>query len=387
MNAALDDSPGVALRGSAGNIGSPAVGGALAAQRSAGPEHHGESRIATNEPSRSAASALPAGGETDEPAVRPEGHAEEKPDTGVRGFFTGTGLPLFLLAAAAVYEAFLLAVVFAPESTGAWGGFAREFKQWCFRYDARTGGMEWAAVWVMLVEPAFVVIVAAVIWRRGLRPLRTWRGWVKHRSAAFAGVLAAALAMSGLYAYGRPDGHADAPLPFPGERIRTQLAVPSFEYVDQKGRPFSLDELRGRVVLVTGIYAMCSTSCPKILVEAKALVDSLPAELRDRVSIVAISLNPEEDTADLMDRVTEGYGFTYPEFRYVTGDPAGLKDVLTRLGFASARDLRTGIIDHANLFLLVDDQGAIAYRFTLDSRHRSWLQEGLLSLAKETVTP
>lgn len=313
--------------------------------------------------------------------------AEEQDDTGVRGFFTGTGLPLFLLAAAAVYEAFLLAVVFAPESTGAWGGFAREFKQWCFRYDTRTGGMEWAAVWVMLVEPAFVVIVAAVIWRRGLRPLRTWRGWVRHRHAAFAGVLAAAVAMSGLYAYGRPAEGADAPLPFPGERIRTHLALPPFSFVDQKGRTFSLEELRGRVVLITGIYAMCSTSCPEILVETKSLIESLPAELRPRVSIVALSLNPEEDTRDLMDRVTEGYGFTYPEFRYLNGDPAGMHEILTRMGFARVRDPRTRVIDHANLFLLVDAGGEIAYRFTLDARHRSWLHEALTSLAKETRTP
>ena len=307
--------------------------------------------------------------------------------TGVRGFFTGTGLPLFLLAAATVYEAFLLAVVFAPETTGAWGGFAREFKQWCFRYDARTGGMEWAAVWVMLVEPAFVVVVAAFLWRRGLQPLRTFAGWARHYRAAVAGALAAAFAMSGLYVYGRPDAAADAPLPFPGERIRTHLAVPEFPFVDQKGRAFSLADLRGRVVLATGIYAMCSTTCPEILRETKALLSELPPAVRERVSVVALSLNPEEDTTDLMDRVTEGYGFTYPDFRYLNGEPAGMHDALSRLGFARVKNPRTGVIDHANLFLLIDARGEIAYRFTLDPRHRSWLREGLAALAGETLGP
>ncbi|MEY4940225.1 MAG: hypothetical protein RIQ93_1960, partial [Verrucomicrobiota bacterium] len=145
--------------------------------------------------------------------------AEEEPK-GLRGFFTGPGLPVFLFCAAVVYELFLLAVVFAPESTGWWGGFAREFKQWCFRYDARTGGMEWAAVWVMLVEPLFVVGVALFLWRGGLRPLRHLAGWIRFKGAVGSGVLAAALAMAGLFAYGRPDAGADRPLPFPGERIR-----------------------------------------------------------------------------------------------------------------------------------------------------------------------
>src|SRR5688572_33066051 len=126
------------------------------------------------------------------------------PDRGIRAFFSGAGFPLFLLSASVVYEAFLLAVVFAPESTGAWGGFAREFKQWCFRYDARTGGMEWAAVWVMLVEPAFVVGVALFLWRRGLQPLRSLAGWRRHARSAVSGVMVAALAMIALFAYGQP---------------------------------------------------------------------------------------------------------------------------------------------------------------------------------------
>lgn len=308
---------------------------------------------------------------------------DEPATTRLRAFFTGTGLPLFLLAAAAVYEAFLLVVVFAPESTSAWGGFAREFKQWCFRYDARTGGMEWAAVWVMLIEPLFVVTVAAVLWRRGLRPLRTLDGWMRHGRAAAAGVLAASIAMAGLYAYGRPEAGADDPLPFPGERIRTQLAVPAFSFVDQKGRPFTLEELRGRVVLVTGIYARCATTCPEILRETKALLAELSPAMRAQIAVVALSLNPEEETADLMDRVTEAYGFQYPAFRYLNGEPAGMHATLTGLGFARVKDPRTGVIDHANLFLLIDARGEIAYRFTLDARHRSWLREGLIALARE----
>ena len=302
---------------------------------------------------------------------------------GVRAFFSGAGFPLFLLAAAVVYEAFLLAVVFAPESTGAWGGFAREFKQWCFRYDARTGGMDWAAVWVMLVEPAFVVGVAVFVWRRGLGGLRRRAAWRGHGRAMAAGVVAAAAAMGALYAYGRPEAAEGVPLPFPGERIRTRLEVPAFAFVDQRAQPFALGQLRGRVVLATGVYAQCSLACPEILRETKALLASLPAPSRERVSVVALSLNPEEDTTELMGRIAGAYGFAYPEFRYVNGQPGPMHDLLTGLGFARVKNPQTGVVDHANLFLLIDAEGKIAYRFTLDARHRDWLREALLALADE----
>ena len=65
-----------------------------------------------------------------------------------------------------------------------------------------------------------------------------------------------------------------------------------------------------------------------------------------------------------------------------------MHDVLTRLQFSATRDPRTGLIDHANLFLLVDRRGDIAYRFTLDPRHRAWLREALRALLREPhVTP
>lgn len=306
------------------------------------------------------------------------------PEIGVRGFLTGAGLPLFLLAATLVHEVFLIAVMLAPESAGAWGGFAREFKQWCFSYDPRTGGMEWSAFWLMLVEPAFVVIVAALLSRRPLAALFAGGGWLRHWKSAVAGGAMGSLLMSGLYAYGRPDADADAPLPFPGERIRTHLRPPPFQCTDQTGAPFSLDQMRGRVVLLTAVYATCPTgACSAILRETRALLDELPPSARARLSVAALSLNPDQDTDDLRRRVCSAYRFTHPEFRYLNGDPEVVRDATTRLGFAPALDPATGVINHANLFLLIDAHGEIAYRLTLDERHRSWLRQGLITLAAE----
>jgi protein SCO1/2 len=176
------------------------------------------------------------------PAVAPG--APVPAPSGLRRFFLGAGLPVFLLAALAVYEAALLGLLFAPPGAGWLGAWREEFKIWCFNYDPRTGGMEWAAVGMMLLEPLFVVTVAA----------------------AFASVAAVG-----------GTGADDAPPPFPGERIRTRLPAPGFHLTDQTGRDCALEELRGRIVLVTGVYALCSTTCPEILIETRRLLDSLPA--------------------------------------------------------------------------------------------------------------
>jgi cytochrome oxidase Cu insertion factor (SCO1/SenC/PrrC family) len=303
--------------------------------------------------------------------------------TRLRRFFTGAGFPACLIAGAVVYEAFLLLVIFGPPGQGPWGQFSEDFKRWCFGYDGRTGGMSWGAVWVMLAEPLFLAGLTAALWRRALATLATRRGLAAHGKAMAAGALASLLATATLFAYGSRGTSGDPPLPFPGERIRTRIEPPPFDLVDHRGAPVSLADSRGRVVLITGVYATCSTACPQILREVKDLIESLPPELRERFSAVALSLNPEYDTREMMTAIAEAYGFPYPAFRYASGPPSDMHDLLTRLQFAAVKNPQTGAIDHANLFLLVDAGGRIAYRFNLLDRHRPWLHQATRQLLEE----
>ena len=311
--------------------------------------------------------------------------AAARRDSAGERFLTGPGLLVFLFTALAAYEAFLLVTIFGPTQGGLLGDFVRDFQLWCYRGDPRTGGISWLAVSVMMLEPVFIVAVAALLWRKIFVQLLHPRTWLAHGRAAAAGLGVIAACVAGLVHYARADAaRAQVLPPFPGESIRVRLDLPDVPFVDQKGAAFRFADLRGRVVLVTGVYAACTTACPEIFLEVKKILGELPAADRAGLSVVALSLNPEYETAELMKLVAEGRGLTHPEFRYVNGDkPAAMHDVLTRLQFSATRNPQTGVIDHANLFLLVDRSGHIAYRFTLDPRHRAWLREGLRALLHE----
>ncbi|AOS43316.1 SCO1/SenC [Lacunisphaera limnophila] len=304
-------------------------------------------------------------------------------------FLTGPGLLVFLFTALAAYEGFLLLTIFGPTEGGLLGDFVRDFQLWCYRGDPRTGGISWLAVSVMMLEPCFIVGAAVVLWRQVIVPLRDPRLWLAHTRAAAAGFGVIAICVAGLVYYARLDAARAQELPpFPGARIRVNLAVPDAPLLDQRGMDFRLADLRGQVVLVTGVYAACSTTCPEIFKEVQALLTEFTAAERADLRVVALSLNPEYETTEIMAAMAEGRGFTYPEFRYVNGrDPAGMRDVLKRLQFSVTRNPETGVLDHANLFLLVDRSGRIAYRFTLDPRHRAWLRAGLRQLLLESHAP
>ena len=304
-------------------------------------------------------------------------------------FLTGPGLLVFLLTALAGYEAFLLLTIFGPTEGGWLGDFVRDFQLWCYRGDPRTGGISWLAVSVMMGEPIFVVGVAALLWRKIFVRLRSPALWQTHARAAGAAVLLTVAAAGGLFYYARTDAVSAQILPpFPGERIRVHLALPDTALVDQTAAPFRFSDLHGRVVLVTGVYAACTTACPEIFMELRKILGELPAAERADLRVVALSLNPEYETTELMNALAAGRGLAHPEFRYVNAvAPAAMHDALTRLQFSATRNPQTGVVDHANLFLLVDRSNRIAYRFTLDPRHRAWLRTALRSLLRETHVP
>lgn len=304
--------------------------------------------------------------------------------TGIRpvGFFDGPGFPAFVFAALLVYEVFIVLILASPPGDTGWGRFAQEFRIWCFNYDPHSGFLEWASVGVMLAEPLSVALIVGFVWRQALRDFRraaTWRAtWPQWCGGALLTLVVAA----GLVFYGQPK--PEVLLPFPGERIRTHLATPVFQLVDQRGAAVSLADYRGRPVLITGIYALCTTSCPQILQQVKRTLDALPAEVRNELAVLAISLNPEYDTTELMGAIAEGYGFTYPQFRYINGEPAVVNRVLEHLQFARIRNQVSGQIEHANLFVLVDHRGEVAYRFNLNPRHEPWLHAAIEQLAAES---
>ena len=111
--------------------------------------------------------------------------------------------------------------------------------------------------------------------------LRSPRAGLPYAGAALLLVLGGAASFA-LLRTAPPQGE----LPFPADRLRTQLPAPHVALTDHEGRPVSLDELRGRVVVLTGVYATCGFTCPMILGQAKRAVAALSPDERAEVTVL-----------------------------------------------------------------------------------------------------
>ena len=294
-------------------------------------------------------------------------------------FMSGGGFPAFFLALLLFYELFLAVMLLTPSSVSGLGAFAADFRVWCLGYDPSTGRTEWTYVISMATPQIFLGVVVAMLWWEPLREIAARpRAFVPHVTAA--AVVVAGLA-GGLVLVADPPAAGE--LPFPADALRTHHPAPQILLTNQEEQPVELAAMEGKVVMLTAMFASCGHTCPLILEQSKRAVASLTPEQRADLRVVAVTLDPGNDTSEVLSRLAGMHGMEAPLYNLLTGQPDQVEQVLDDMGVERRRDPETGVIDHANLFLLIDRSGKVAYRFSLGERQERWLGAALQILLRE----
>ncbi|MDR9824823.1 SCO family protein, partial [Vibrio sp. FNV 38] len=72
-----------------------------------------------------------------------------------------------------------------------------------------------------------------------------------------------------------------------------------FSLTDHTGKRRTLEDFRGKVVVMFFGYTHCPDVCPTTLAELRAVMDTLGKDA-DRVQVLFVTVDPERDTQDLL---------------------------------------------------------------------------------------
>ncbi|MEW5849596.1 MAG: SCO family protein [Myxococcota bacterium] len=291
----------------------------------------------------------------------------------------GWAFPVFLLTTLFLATGLMAAVTLLPMQGTPMEQFAEEFKVWCFGFNPSTGEMNWSAVITTLTGPVILGGVAAVVW---WQPLREVAAAAPRRLLLAAGPAVLLVGSASVVTVLSVPARAES-REFPAEALRVSHTPPAFTLTDQRGESVSLTSLRGRVVVITGVYSTCATACPMIVQQAKGVIRDLPAELAAQVSVLGVSLDPERDTPESLARMATLHRVSPPQFYFLGGEPTQVNTLLDSLGFERRRNPQTGTIDHASMYIVVDKTGRIAYRFGVGETQRAWMGQALRLLVQE----
>jgi protein SCO1/2 len=295
-------------------------------------------------------------------------------------FIVGGSFPAIAISVLVCWVVLLIGILMIPPAPTALGAFAEDFRIWCFGYDPATGRTEWAYVMAMVLPQLMLCGFILLFWWEPLRMLLR-RPVVATLHAGF-GVLVVAGSAAGFAFSSAELGTGE--LPFPAEDLRTSMRAPEVSLINQDGEPIDVSELRGHVVLLTAVYASCGHTCPMILQQTKASVAEIDESLLPDLRVIAVTMDPENDSSDVLSMLAENHGIETPLYHLLTGQTEEVERTLDRMQIARSRNPETGVIEHVNLFLLIDREGKLAYRLGLGERQQRWLTTALRVLLNET---
>ena len=113
------------------------------------------------------------------------------------------------------------------------------------------------------------------------------------------------------------------------KRTMEEYVVPDVTLLDQEGQEVHLKSYLDseKVIVLDFIYGTCTTICPVLSVSFAHLQKKL-GEARDTVRLVSISIDPDNDTPELMKEHLQKYG-AQPGWDAFTGKRDNIVEVLT----------------------------------------------------------
>jgi len=170
-------------------------------------------------------------------------------------------------------------------------------------------------------------------------------------------------------------------------------AVPDFELTNQRGEPFGLRDLKGKVWIADFIFTRCKGPCPAMSYRMKQLQEDLPP----MIGLVSFSVDPTFDTPERLREYGTRYEAADGRWWFLTGDKKRIYD-LSLDGFKLAAgeewEREEWVIIHDERFVLVDAEGQIrGYYLGTDKealarlRADAWAQNAVTPRGWKTVLP
>lgn len=152
-------------------------------------------------------------------------------------------------------------------------------------------------------------------------------------------------------------------------------SLPAFDLVDQDGNYFGVPEFLGSLTLVSFFTASDPVALQWLerLAELQEQIDADPEAVDVPLQIVAISLDPKNDTQEVLSGLARRLGLDQQRWSFLTGSELALK-LAVGTGFGvfytdSVDDNNGGSgIVYDRTLILVDERGFVRARYTADEK-------------------
>ena len=129
--------------------------------------------------------------------------------------------------------------------------------------------------------------------------------------------------------------------------------VKNIQFTNQLGKKVSLDDLKGKILVVNFFFTRCPSICPGLARSMKRLQDSF-LKNDSIVQFISVSIDPEHDSVPQLRKFADRYNANHDTWWFVTGDKKDIYDFALhemKAGLADT-EVDSAFIHTENFFLL-----------------------------------
>lgn len=143
--------------------------------------------------------------------------------------------------------------------------------------------------------------------------------------------------------------------------------TPDFALEDASGRPVTMTDLRGKVVILNFIYTNCGDLCPlqsEMVAQLQTMINATP--MKDRVAFVTITTDPARDRGQVLSDYGTAHGLDPVNWMFLTTGPDQPEDTTRTLAKAYGLEFtktEDGEQMHGAVLHVIDQDGRLRGRF------------------------
>ncbi|MGB4844004.1 MAG: SCO family protein [Ferruginibacter sp.] len=166
--------------------------------------------------------------------------------------------------------------------------------------------------------------------------------------------------------------------------------VKNIEFTNQLGQQVSLDDLKGKILVIDFFFSRCPSICPGLAISMKRLQDSFKKN-DSIVQFISISIDPEHDSVPQLRKFADRYNANHDTWWFVTGDKKEIYDFALnemKAGLADT-EVDSAFIHTENFFLLDSGRVVRGWYNGFDTARQAELVQAipLLMLEKDKKKP
>ena len=147
--------------------------------------------------------------------------------------------------------------------------------------------------------------------------------------------------------------------------------LPSYQLLNQYGKPFGSQDLKGKFYIANFFFSSCPTTCPKLM-EKMQTIQHRVRGLGTNVALVSLSVDPNTDRPQKLFKVSRKYHANPHIWYFLTGETDQVRDLIVsgfKLSMGDSQVQGQGPfydIAHSEKLVLVDFQGNIRGFYSSD---------------------